>query len=65
MSSTGTTTPAEAEAGAAMGSAAPEVVSTVDLIGARDPIRFQRDTLRHRPLWIRQIIDGVDVRTPE
>lgn len=42
-----------------MGSDAPEVVSAVDLIGSRCLIKFQRDTLVHRPLWMRLIIEYV------
>jgi aquaporin Z len=33
--------------------------ATMDLIGSRYLIKFERDTLRHRPLWIRLIIEFV------
>jgi aquaporin Z len=33
--------------------------TTAELIGSRYLIRFQEDTLRHRPLWIRLIIEFV------
>ena len=33
--------------------------ATMDLIGSRYLIKFQRDTLRHRPLWIRLIIEFI------
>jgi len=33
--------------------------ATAELIGSRYLIRFQEDTLRHRPLWIRLIIEYV------
>ncbi|HVA05483.1 MAG TPA: hypothetical protein VNG12_01960, partial [Acidimicrobiales bacterium] len=33
--------------------------TTEELIGFRHLIRFQEDTLRHRPLWIRMIIEFV------
>jgi len=39
--------------------AAADQAATLDLIGSRYLIRFQRDTLRHRPLWIRLIIEFV------
>ena len=32
---------------------------SAELIGSRYLIRFQEDTLRHRPLWIRLIIEFV------
>lgn len=32
-------------------------VATAELVGSRFLIRFQEDTLRHRPLWIRVIIE--------
>jgi hypothetical protein len=37
----------------------PDQEATADLIGRRYLIRFQEDTLRHRPLWIRLIIEYV------
>ncbi|MGH3579543.1 MAG: hypothetical protein ACRDU0_18570, partial [Mycobacterium sp.] len=36
---------------------APDRKTTAELIGTRYLIRFQEDTLRHRPLWIRLIIE--------
>jgi aquaporin Z len=33
--------------------------NTADLIGSRHLIKFEEDTLRHRPLWIRLIIEFV------
>ena len=33
--------------------------TTMDLIGSRYLIKFERDTLRHRPLWIRLIIEFI------
>jgi aquaporin Z len=47
------------EAGSAMGSDAPDDLAAAELIGSRYLIRFQRDTLRHRPLWIRLIIEYI------
>jgi len=47
------------EAGSAMGSDATDQTATADLIGSRYLIKFQRDTLRHRPLWIRMIVEYV------
>ena len=38
---------------------APAAAAAVDAIGNRYLIRFQEDTLRHRPLWIRVIIEFV------
>ena len=42
-----------------MDSDAGSEMSTAELIGSRYLIKFQRDTLRHRPLWIRLIIEYV------
>ncbi len=38
---------------------APDRKETAELIGSRYLIRFQEDTLRHRPLWIRLIIEYI------
>jgi aquaporin Z len=39
--------------------AAADQAANFDLIGSRYLIKFERDTLRHRPLWIRLIIEFV------
>jgi aquaporin Z len=32
-------------------------MQSAELIGSRDLMRFQEETLKHRPLWIRLIIE--------
>jgi aquaporin Z len=49
----------ETSAGGPATDAAPDQKETAELIGSRYLIRFQEDTLRHRPLWIRLIIEYV------
>jgi aquaporin Z len=53
------TDPSPASATAAASPKALEAKTTADLIGSRYLVRFQEDTLRHRPLWIRLIIEFV------
>ena len=50
-----TTVPVAVPAGAAP----MDEKATVDLVGSRYLIKFEEDTLRHRPLWIRVIIEFV------
>jgi aquaporin Z len=50
-----TTVPVAVPAGAAP----MDEKATVDLVGSRYLIRFEEDTLRHRPLWIRVIIEYI------
>ena len=59
MTSSAATSDPVVEAGSAMGSDATDQTATADLIGSRYLIKFQRDTLRHRPLWIRMIVEYV------